>query len=407
MPPVKPFATYNWRWLSVAPSEGLLSAPVFLGVLRALREHEGQPFSSSDLHSTLRRVQAETDTNIDLARSPKRNLFRNSGQYWKGTGLLAPVSGTIELTSIGRRVAAGQITNDEFVALIIRNTVLPNPLTYSPAELRKWREADLRIKPFELILSVMNQLGQRYGRTNAYLTPNELIRVVIPLAGTKTATDEIVQNLKEYRDGNLDLSDWPDCAPRANDSRLAREFLLFLKNFEVCSTDSNTDGYDQKFILEESLLTDETTSSSMFEDPNLIEQEVTDSRDSVIPDLIERRRVNASILLRPNQGSFRKSVLEAANSSCLITGEQIPDVLEAAHIIPVEHEGPDLVANGLCLRIDIHRLFDRGKIRIQPNGHILFHEQVASSPNYGTLSKTVNFPDAVAHENVRWRFEYL
>jgi hypothetical protein len=407
MPPAKPFPTYKWRWLSVAPSEGLLSAPVFLGVLRALKEHEGQPFSSQDLHLTLRRVQTETATNIDLSRTPERNLFRNSGQYWRGTGLLAPVSGTIELTSIGRRVAAGQITNDEFAALIIRNTVLPNPLTYSPAELRKWNDVDLRIKPFELILNIMDRLGQRYGRPNAYLTSNELIRVVIPLAGTKTPAQEIAQHLKEYRDGTLDISDWPDCAPRANDGRLAREFLLFLANFEVCSRDSNTDRYDQKFILEESLLTDETTAASMFEDHELAEQEVEESRDSGIPDLIERRRVKANILLRSGQSSFRKTVLNAANTTCLITGEQIPDVLEAAHIIPVEHRGTDLVNNGLCLRVDIHRLFDRGKIRIQPDGHLLFHEQVADSLNYEALPNEITFPLAVAQENVRWRFEYL
>ena len=87
MPPRKPFPSFKWRWLSVQPTEGLLIAPVFLGVLRALEQFEGEPYSSEHLHNELKRVKAETRTNIDLARTPARNLFRNSGQYWRGTGL--------------------------------------------------------------------------------------------------------------------------------------------------------------------------------------------------------------------------------------------------------------------------------------------------------------------------------
>ena len=116
--PQKPFPTYKWHWLSVQPTEGLLKAPVFLGVLRALQLFEGSPFSSLELHEALGEVKEATGTNVDIARTPERNLFRNSGQYWRGTGLLEPVSGEIQLTSLGHRWANGEITNDEFAALM-------------------------------------------------------------------------------------------------------------------------------------------------------------------------------------------------------------------------------------------------------------------------------------------------
>lgn len=150
IPPVKPFDTYKWRWLSVLPTEGLLKAPVFLGVLRALQQFEGEPFSSEDLRDELQVVQDETKTTVTLARPElDRNLFRNSGQYWKGTGLLEPITGEIQLTNLGHNVANGEITHDEFAALMIRNTVLPNPITYQQDEVQKWKNAGLRIKPFE------------------------------------------------------------------------------------------------------------------------------------------------------------------------------------------------------------------------------------------------------------------
>ena len=40
--------------------------------------------------------------------------------------------------------------------------------------------------------------------------------------------------------------------------------------------------------------------------------------------------------------------------------------LEAAHIKPVEEKGPNAVYNGLLLRSDVHRLFDRGYMTVTP-----------------------------------------
>lgn len=407
--PIKPFPSYKWRWLSVAPSEGLLKAPVFLGVLRALKKFEGKAYSSLDLHRELNRVRQDTKTTIDLARTPDRNLFRNSGQYWRGTGLVAPVSGEIKLTNLGRSVASGQITNDEFAALMVRNTVLPNPATYSNAEMAKWKGAGLRIKPFELILSVMDKLGRSYGITEAFLNPTELIRVVIPLAGAKASVESTAKSVFDFRKGHLDVSSWPDCVPAANDKRLAREFLLFLQNFGICQIDETTERYEQKFYLDQVMNAEIQLDAepSFFENIDRIDEEVVTSRDSEIPLIIERTRVTASVLRRTNQSKFRREVLGAGNNRCILTQERTLEVLEAAHIVPVGQGGNDLVGNGLCMRVDIHRLYDSGKIRIEPNGVVTLNEQIENAVSYSGLPRNINFPQAIHAGNLEWRSRYL
>lgn len=406
--PVKPFPSYKWRWLSVQPSEGLLKAPVFLGVLRALHHHEGQPFSSIDLFRELQRVELDTGSSVTLARSLERNLFRNSGQYWRGTGLLSRSSGSIELTDLGREISVGDLTNDQFAALMVRNTVLPNPATYSPNQIELWRTAGLRIKPLEVILGVMDRLGRSYSDSEASLSANELIKVVIPLAGEKRNLNEIADCVISYRRGALDVSGWPDCAPEANDKRLAREFLLFLENFGVCQSDSQSNRYDQRFfidqVFDQEVIPEE--GETFTERAILLPEEIERSRSSEIPMLIERQRVTASVIRRSNQPRFRREVLAAANSRCLLTNEAIPDVLEAAHIIPVTDGGTENEDNGICLRVDVHRLYDAQKLRINANGDVWLSDQLRDSINYRRIPSNVTLPPSVSRANVEWRMRY-
>ena len=407
--PVKPFPSYKWRWLSVQPSEGLLKASVFLGVLRALQNHQGEQYSSLGLYNDLQRVQLDTGTDVTLARDPERNLFRNSGQYWRGTGLVSRTPGKIGLTELGRNVAQGRISRDDFVALMVRNTVLPNPSIYSSGILQLWRNADLRIKPFEMILAVMNYLGRSFGITQAFLTPEELIRVVIPLAGAKTSIADMARDVHEHRLGNLDISSWPDCAPQANDRRLAREFLLFLENFGVCRTNHTADRYAQKFILDQ-VLDDEVQlnmQGSFFENASLVDEEVAISGTSEILAIVERRRVLTNSIERPGQRRFRQDVLEAADGRCILTNETTTDVLEAAHIIPVEHGGGDGVGNGFCLRVDVHRLFDKGRIRIGSDGDVTLNGNLEATISYSALPRHIAFPQTVSLDHVAWRQRYL
>jgi len=71
--------------------------------------------------------------------------------------------------------------------------------------------------------------------------------------------------------------------------------------------------------------------------------------------------------LRLGQGAFRLAVTAAYGRSCAVTKEHSLPVLEAAHIRPFSDEGPHEITNGLLLRSDLHRLFDRGYVTVTPD----------------------------------------
>lgn len=70
---------------------------------------------------------------------------------------------------------------------------------------------------------------------------------------------------------------------------------------------------------------------------------------------------------RLGQGGFRIAVTEAYRRQCAVTTEHSLPVLEAAHIRPYAESGSHEVSNGLLLRSDIHRLFDRGYVTVTPD----------------------------------------
>lgn len=68
--------------------------------------------------------------------------------------------------------------------------------------------------------------------------------------------------------------------------------------------------------------------------------------------------------------NFRKTVLRAYDDRCAITGLRLINgggraEVEAAHIRPVEHDGPDIVSNGLALSGTAHWMFDRGLVALR------------------------------------------
>jgi putative restriction endonuclease len=72
------------------------------------------------------------------------------------------------------------------------------------------------------------------------------------------------------------------------------------------------------------------------------------------------------ILPRLGQGLFRILVTDLYDKRCAMTGERTLPVLDAAHIKPYEVVQKHEVWNGLLMRSDIHRLFDRGYISVDP-----------------------------------------
>lgn len=79
-----------------------------------------------------------------------------------------------------------------------------------------------------------------------------------------------------------------------------------------------------------------------------------------------RRRVLAEIARRQGQAKFRRKLLEAYDGACAVSGTNVADVLQAAHIRPYNGPTTNSVTNGILLRADLHNLFDLKLITIHP-----------------------------------------
>ena len=115
-------------------------------------------------------------------------------------------------------------------------------------------------------------------------------------------------------------------------------------------------------------------------------EEVTD--DVEVLDLLkEGKEREAVIKIRVNQGFFRKAVLAAYNFQCCITGLEIPELLNASHIIPWSKDEANRVnpRNGLCLNAIHDRAFDRGFLTITPD----FTVKISKSVKQGNVSEAV------------------
>lgn len=78
---------------------------------------------------------------------------------------------------------------------------------------------------------------------------------------------------------------------------------------------------------------------------------------------------------------FRQVVLNAYDARCAVTGLKFINgggraEVDAAHIRPVEHGGPDIIHNGIALSGTAHWMFDRGLISLSDDLEILISRQV-------------------------------
>jgi len=74
---------------------------------------------------------------------------------------------------------------------------------------------------------------------------------------------------------------------------------------------------------------------------------------------------------RLGQRAFQAVVLDAYSRKCAVTGDKIVPVLQAAHIRPLPEGGEHRLDNGLLLRSDVHTLFDRGYLGVDPKHRLL------------------------------------
>lgn len=98
-----------------------------------------------------------------------------------------------------------------------------------------------------------------------------------------------------------------------------------------------------------------------------------------------REKVLREIRARRGQKKFRDALIDAYEGRCAITGCDVLDILEAAHITP--YLGPDTnhVTNGLLLRADLHTLFDAGLVAVDPKTKAILVAPTIKDPVYRAL----------------------
>jgi hypothetical protein len=107
-------------------------------------------------------------------------------------------------------------------------------------------------------------------------------------------------------------------------------------------------------------------------------------------------KIVASIAAQQGQKEFREKLFDAYGDRCLVTGPNIRDILEAAHIQPYADSGPSTLENGLLLRADIHTLFDLYLIAIdEEKMTVLISPSLVSTPYAEFAGKSLQFPDGV------------
>ena len=100
-----------------------------------------------------------------------------------------------------------------------------------------------------------------------------------------------------------------------------------------------------------------------------------------MPFLIERTRMPSLTSRIVRDRIFRNVVLRAYDERCAVTGLKLINgggraEVAAAHIRPVEHNGPDVINNGIALSGTAHWMFDRGLITFEDDLAIVISRHV-------------------------------
>lgn len=111
--------------------------------------------------------------------------------------------------------------------------------------------------------------------------------------------------------------------------------------------------------------------------PSLAADALQESAGGILP---EPRWTYQHIRLRQGQPAFRQRLLGAYGGRCAVSGADIPETLEAAHITPHARGGRMETANGLLLRADLHTLFDLRLLAVDTETWtVILHPRVAAS----------------------------
>ena len=126
------------------------------------------------------------------------------------------------------------------------------------------------------------------------------------------------------------------------------------------------------------------------------EPSTKESRELVMRQIRERR----------GQATFRRALFERYGNRCMVTGCELVDLVEAAHISPYRTVRDQHPENGLLLRADIHTLFDLDLLGVEPDTlSVRFHPPAVSTGYmefHGRMLMTLGQPPSRPALESRW-----
>ena len=120
-------------------------------------------------------------------------------------------------------------------------------------------------------------------------------------------------------------------------------------------------------------------------------------KEVIAQDFPEGRTREALVRVRINQNFFRRAVLSAYGGKCCITGIDIPELLNASHIIPWSVDIPNRTnpQNGLCLNVFHDRAFDNGLITLSDDFTIRLSPKITAKEGTARKSMLLDYNGAV------------
>lgn len=119
----------------------------------------------------------------------------------------------------------------------------------------------------------------------------------------------------------------------------------------------------------------------------------------------QRKAVLRQIKQRRGQKAFRDALL-SQEAKCAVSGCEIVDILEAAHITAYKNDTHNHVSNGLLLRCDMHTLYDLDLFAIDPDSLLIYFAPHIQNKEYARYhGKKLHVTYKVHHGAIveRWK----
>lgn len=131
-----------------------------------------------------------------------------------------------------------------------------------------------------------------------------------------------------------------------------------------------------------------------FEDVEPVTVETQTTTEPFKPLTLDAQKVKKARIVseRVGQPKFKARVESAYGFKCCVSGDATQELLEAAHIQPYQSSESNHVQNGLLLRVDFHKLFDRGLMHIDNEYVIRISSKVTNEYYRGFDGKRITLP---------------